>query len=220
MIESDRIFFDEIVNTIPEKLKLNDIFPCRRCGICCKQSNASFLTEELEYICKNLKLDPKEFKEKYAITDKDNPHGIKISYPCPFFEEKENKCSIYSMRPMSCRLYPFASLVVTIKPCKKGLDIYNAIENWYKYKNEKNKNEKIDESELSKNVKLINDFYSRAQLNKISVDDKILTDGELEEILKNEDVKFHGITMMPKKDDLRKLIKFLHKKRNRENRPI
>lgn len=210
MKDTDKIFVDSIVETIPEKLKLNDLFPCRRCGICCIDSYPSMLSEELDFICKNLNIDHNTFREQYATPyTKNNVHGIRIKPPCPFFEDNEKICKIYPIRPISCRLYPFVSLVIMIKPCKKGLDIYNAIENWYKYKNEK-----IDEGELSTTVNLINDFYSRIPY-KVQCEDKILTDIEIDEILKNDDIKSHGITIMPQKDDLKKLLKFLKKKEKR-----
>lgn len=63
-------------------------------------------------------------------------------------------------------------------------------------------------------VNLINDFYSRIPY-KIQCEDKILTDIEIDEILKNDDIKSHGITIMPQKDDLKKLLKFLKKKEKR-----
>lgn len=222
-MDTDKIFIDSIIDTIPEKLKLNDLFPCKRCGICCKGSNASMLSEELIPICRNLNIDVDKFRKQYATPEtQDNIHGIRLNIPCPFFEDNDKRCKIYPIRPMSCRLYPFVSLMIMVKPCKKGLDIYRVIEDWYGYKNEKNiKN--INEENNKENLKmlgnLINDFYSRIPAKcKYQYDSKILTDMELEEILLNDEIKHHGITIMPQKDELKKLLKFLKKTKMKELR--
>lgn len=205
----DKIFADYIVDTIPEKLKLNELYPCRRCGICCTDSTASMLSEELTFICKKLDIDIDIFKEKNATPETiHNEHGIKLKTPCTFYDFRDKKCNIYPIRPMSCRLYPFASLMVIIKPCKKGLDIYNAIEDWYKYK----QNKRIDKKDLEMLGDMINDFYSKMPF-KANYDHKILTDLEIEEVLKDNEIKTHGVTLMPEKEEMKKLIKFIKKKR-------
>jgi len=77
---------------------------CLSCDVCCRflDKNASlspiFLPHEI-----NPKIKP----------ELDNSGRAKLKpsgdlYTCPFFKTKNNKCSIYSKRPLDCRLYPFA----------------------------------------------------------------------------------------------------------------
>ena len=77
---------------------------CLSCDVCCR-----FLDE-------NASLSP--IFLPHEITPKVKPNLDKSGraklkpcdrlYVCSFFKTKNNKCSIYSKRPLDCRLYPFA----------------------------------------------------------------------------------------------------------------
>jgi Fe-S-cluster containining protein len=77
-------------------------FKCERCGRCCICINPIVITQrEAQMISKKKKKPVSEFvnglsikKEKYE--------------PCPFLEGKD--CSIYNLRPTSCKTYPFLQI--------------------------------------------------------------------------------------------------------------
>lgn len=206
---TDMQIHEACVDTIPEKLKLNQLVPCRRCGICCKMLNAAFLDIELENVCRYLNIDQGAFREKYATKDtRDNPNGVKIITPCPFLGS-ENDCKVYHIRPLSCALYPFASTLLTIKPCQKGLDIYQILEKWYRDHNDDNV---IINNRSVGNV--MKGFYSRQYHHVECIDD---TDEplEIEDILKDDGIKAYGITVIPDKESLKKICKYIKKKSKR-----
>lgn len=85
---------------------LKQIIPsslCLSCDICCR------------FIDKNAPLAPRLLP--HEITPKIKPYmdksgrvaldRLRDMYSCHFFNAKKNKCSIYSKRPLDCRLYPF-----------------------------------------------------------------------------------------------------------------
>lgn len=95
----------EINNTdvTPEKLKLNDIVPCRRCGWCCKDSIHRLLLEDIEIMCKCLNMNIQKFTEKY-VNKKwlEEKKEYTLKTPCPFLIEYKNinSCQIY---PKKCK---------------------------------------------------------------------------------------------------------------------
>lgn len=197
------------IDTIPEKLKLNWFVPCRRCGTCCKMLNAAFLDIELANVCRYLNIDQNTFREKYATKDtRDNPDGMKMIAPCPLLDN-ENNCKIYHIRPLSCALYPFSSTLLTIKPCQKGLEMYKILEKWY---NDHDNNAVTINNKSVGNV--MKGFYARQYPHIECIDD---TDKplEIEDILKDDSIKAHGITVIPDKESLKKICKYLKKKSKR-----
>jgi hypothetical protein len=125
------------------KLKITNIIPsksCLSCDVCCR------------FIDKNAALRP--FFLPHEITPKIKPYldksGRVILKPfqdmhiCPFFNTKNNKCSIYSKRPFDCGLYPFAimfdekreKIILGIdKKCPFSIDAKNqaSIKNYFYY---------------------------------------------------------------------------------------
>ncbi len=81
-----------IKQIIPEKF-------CLKCDGCCR------FTE------KNSVWFPRLLKTEENIIPKDKFRivlsGKNQSFICSFFNEKDNKCGIYGIRPFECRLYPF-----------------------------------------------------------------------------------------------------------------
>lgn len=210
MTEIDRQLHKIVIDTIPEKLKLNGLIPCRRCGWCCRNNNAFLLNSELENICRYTNIDKNVFKEKYVIKNRRNdPNEIRIMMPCPFLDDTNN-CSIYPIRPLSCALYPFAATLLIIKPCQKGLEMYKILEKWY---------ESRKDSPVKVNDESIGDvmagFYSR-QFPNIDCIDDTEKPMEIEDILKNDEIKSHGLTVIPDKKGLKRLCRYI-KKRDIEN---
>ena len=77
-------------------------FKCERCGRCCVCINPIVITQiEAQEISK---------KEKKPVSEFVNGLSIKKEKyePCPFLEGKD--CSIYDLRPASCKTYPFLQI--------------------------------------------------------------------------------------------------------------
>lgn len=205
---TDEQLYEACVDTLPEKLKFNQLIPCRRCGICCKTCNAGILTDELGCICEYLKIDQHTFREKYGTKDtKDNPNGVKIIIPCPFLDD-DNNCIIYSVRPISCAIYPFSTTLLTIKPCEKGLEMYRILEKWYI---------EHDDGTVKVNSKstgeIMKSFYNRNRSrHNVECIDDIDNPMEIDDIIKDDSIKSHGIIMIPDKKGLKKVCKYLKKK--------
>lgn len=88
-MESDRAFFE-----------------CTQCGDCCKGFGGTYLTDdEMNSISSNLGISVSELKEKYCA-----PSGSRFVLGqgsdgfCIFFEKN---CTIHSVKPRMCRLWPF-----------------------------------------------------------------------------------------------------------------
>jgi Fe-S-cluster containining protein len=87
-------------------------FRCTKCGICCgdtkeKTRHILLLRTEAEQIAKTI-LQP---ISKFAVKIKDRaPYSYEMKKraedgKCVFLEN--NRCTIYSLRPLICRFYPF-----------------------------------------------------------------------------------------------------------------
>lgn len=95
-------------------------FTCQKCGKCCgaevivSYADVYRLSEDekiREEILK--KHQPRQVKGNFVYST-NSLMGLKEKYPCCFL--KDNKCSIYELRPQICRIYPFLVLPDTVKP--------------------------------------------------------------------------------------------------------
>ncbi len=77
---------------------------CLDCANCCKTHSPLFIRRDIERIAKHLRLSPAQFSSQYLLIDEDGDWVFHTS-PCPFLA-KDNKCSIYDIRPEACREYP------------------------------------------------------------------------------------------------------------------
>jgi Fe-S-cluster containining protein len=77
---------------------------CLECANCCKSISPIIYEKDIHRISKYLKIKPSEFTEQYLTVDEDGDYIFKQT-PCPFLLP-DNYCSIYSLRPRSCREYP------------------------------------------------------------------------------------------------------------------
>ncbi len=87
---------------------------CKSCpGYCCngESGNIWINRKDVEAISVYLGIQFKEFienylsKNSYRYTIKE----IKVNnnYACIFYDEKQSRCSIYPVRPLQCRTFPF-----------------------------------------------------------------------------------------------------------------
>ena len=78
---------------------------CLTCGNCCKTTSPIFTEKDVERISKHLKMKVRNFTETYLERDEDNFMVLKTA-PCSFFDESDNTCFIYDVRPKACAEYP------------------------------------------------------------------------------------------------------------------
>ena len=74
---------------------------CLSCGNCCKTTSPIFTEKDVERISKHLKMKVVDFEGQYLERDDDDFMVLK-SVPCTFFDESDNSCFIYDVRPKAC----------------------------------------------------------------------------------------------------------------------
>jgi Fe-S-cluster containining protein len=78
---------------------------CLTCGNCCKTTSPIFTDKDTERIAKHLKMKVAAFTDQYLERDEDDFMVLKTA-PCSFFDESDNTCFIYDVRPKACAEYP------------------------------------------------------------------------------------------------------------------
>lgn len=82
---------------------------CLKCEVCCRYLSPAtiyvpyFFPEEI----KDIAVEGGWAAVGNAVDGKPLPIAREDGYICRFFAPRENKCRIYSRRPLDCRLYPF-----------------------------------------------------------------------------------------------------------------
>lgn len=104
------------------QIEVTEQYKCTQCGECCKTCDAQLTDDDIVRICKHLKIGFDGFYDRYM--NKSHLNNYLIS-PCPFL--KDNKCSIYDVRPDVCKIYPFADNTLTTEPCKMGKEIWKTL---------------------------------------------------------------------------------------------
>lgn len=89
---------------------------CLSCANCCKTMTPTFTKKDISRISNHLGMKPKEFVEKWLYKEEDSGDWVNKSQPCQFLN-KDNKCSIYEVRPKDCVEFPHHN--------KKPFDLYN-----------------------------------------------------------------------------------------------
>lgn len=79
---------------------------CLSCGNCCKTMTPTFTTKDVKRIAAHLQMTVKDFKEKWLFYDKKDKDWMNTKQPCQFLNLKDNKCSIYEVRPADCAGFP------------------------------------------------------------------------------------------------------------------
>ncbi|WP_041606090.1 YkgJ family cysteine cluster protein [Halothermothrix orenii] len=78
-------------------------FDCRNCGNCCRNLSPRFTRYDIKRIAEQLGISINDFKNKYVSREQQTGFALK-GESCPFLDG--NTCTIYSVRPDSCRSYP------------------------------------------------------------------------------------------------------------------
>jgi Fe-S-cluster containining protein len=103
-----------MISSLEKYASLPQVVPqalCLVCDVCCRfPEPTSFLApyftgEEIE-VGKRLGLSPNWFSDPHGSKIKLAPNGEGCR--CPNFDPATHRCAIYELRPLDCRLYPFA----------------------------------------------------------------------------------------------------------------
>lgn len=78
---------------------------CLSCANCCKKMTPTFTVQDLKRISAHFKQTPEEFRKKWLVKDR-NKDLVNKTQPCQFLNLKDNKCSIYAIRPVDCSGFP------------------------------------------------------------------------------------------------------------------
>ena len=84
---------------------------CLECGNCCKKMTPTFKEDDIERIANHLGMTPEAFQKKWIKREDPEPDGtpgdlVNKKQPCQFLNLKDNKCSIYEVRPADCAEFP------------------------------------------------------------------------------------------------------------------
>jgi len=81
---------------------------CLTCANCCKKMTPTFTNQDLKRISAHFNQTPDEFKKQWLKKDS-NKDLVNKTQPCQFLNLKDNKCSIYAIRPVDCSGFPHLS---------------------------------------------------------------------------------------------------------------
>lgn len=95
-------------------------FECSGCGRCCYGLEDAVIEvndAEIERIRQYLGLSPAWFRRRYLSRIGQEQHGIRIEPQghCVFLDTVAGRCSVYSVRPLQCRTYPFWPELVAMR---------------------------------------------------------------------------------------------------------
>ncbi|UAY53027.1 YkgJ family cysteine cluster protein [Ferruginibacter albus] len=79
---------------------------CLSCGNCCKSMTPTFTPSDIKRISSHFKMTPEQFKDKWLFYEKRDKDWQNKKQPCQFLNLKDNKCSIYEIRPTDCAEFP------------------------------------------------------------------------------------------------------------------
>ena len=78
---------------------------CLACANCCKTMTPTFTNTDIKRISAHLEMTEDAFKKKWLKKDRAGD-WINTKQPCQFLNLKDNKCSIYEVRPKDCSGFP------------------------------------------------------------------------------------------------------------------
>lgn len=83
---------------------------CLSCANCCKTMTPTFNAQDLKRISAHFKMTVEEFQHKWLRKEKGGARDwLNKTEPCQFLNLKDNKCSIYEIRPADCAGFPHLS---------------------------------------------------------------------------------------------------------------
>ncbi len=83
---------------------------CLSCANCCKTMTPTFSQSDMKRIAAHFNQTVEEFQNKWLRKEKGGDRDwLNKTEPCQFLNLKDNKCSIYSVRPDDCAGFPHLS---------------------------------------------------------------------------------------------------------------
>ena len=80
---------------------------CLSCANCCKTMTPTFNKQDLKRISAHFQMTVEEFQKKWLRREKGGERDwLNKVEPCQFLNLKDNKCSIYEIRPADCAGFP------------------------------------------------------------------------------------------------------------------
>ena len=78
---------------------------CLACANCCKTMTPTFTNTDIKRISAHLNVTEEAFRKKWLKKDRSGD-WVNTRQPCQFLNLKDNKCSIYEVRPRDCAGFP------------------------------------------------------------------------------------------------------------------
>ena len=82
---------------------------CMSCANCCKTMTPTYTPKDIKRIAAQQGMTTIAFKEKWLFKEKGSGDWLNKSLPCQFLNLKNNKCTIYEVRPADCSGFPHLS---------------------------------------------------------------------------------------------------------------
>ncbi|HEX7846353.1 MAG TPA: YkgJ family cysteine cluster protein [Chitinophagaceae bacterium] len=79
---------------------------CLSCANCCKTMTPTFTPADIKRISAHFGQTPDEFKQQWLYKERGTGDWMNKKEPCQFLNLKDNKCSIYEIRPADCAGFP------------------------------------------------------------------------------------------------------------------
>lgn len=80
---------------------------CLSCANCCKTMTPTFTPSDIRRISAHFNMTEDAFKKKWLKQERGgNRDWLNTQQPCQFLNLKDNKCSIYEIRPVDCAGFP------------------------------------------------------------------------------------------------------------------
>jgi Fe-S-cluster containining protein len=79
---------------------------CLSCANCCKTMTPTYTPADMKRIAGHFGQTVSAFKKKWLHKERGSGDWINKSLPCQFLNLKNNKCSIYDIRPADCSGFP------------------------------------------------------------------------------------------------------------------
>lgn len=83
---------------------------CLSCANCCKTMTPTFNYQDIKRISAHFNMTMEEFQQKWLHRERGGDRDwLNKKEPCQFLNHKDNKCSIYEVRPADCAGFPHLS---------------------------------------------------------------------------------------------------------------
>jgi Fe-S-cluster containining protein len=79
---------------------------CLGCANCCKTMTPTYTPADIRRISAHLGMKADAFRKKWLRKERNTGDWLNKTTPCQFLNLKDNKCSIYEVRPADCSGFP------------------------------------------------------------------------------------------------------------------